>query len=44
MFKNGFLKVCMITPVVKVGMPLENAKIMVEALKESRGSVTLFPE
>ena len=44
MFKNGFLKVCMITPIVKVGMPLENAKIMVDAIKDSKGSVTLFPE
>lgn len=44
MIKNGFLKVCMITPVVKVGMPLDNAKIMIDALANSKGSVTLFPE
>jgi hypothetical protein len=33
MFKNSFVKLACINPVVEVGLPLENAKEIVNALK-----------
>jgi NAD+ synthase (glutamine-hydrolysing) len=44
MFKNSFVKLACINPVVEVGLPLENAKEIVNALKKSRASINLFPE
>ena len=44
MFKNSFVKLACITPVVEVGMPLVNAKEIVKALKESKASINLLPE
>ena len=44
MFKNSFVKLACINPVVEVGLPLENAKEIVNALKKSKASINLLPE
>ena len=44
MFKNSFIKLACINPVVEVGLPLENAKEIVNALKKSKATINLFPE
>lgn len=44
MFKESFVKLACITPVVEVGLPLVNAKVIVDALKESKASINLLPE
>ena len=44
MFKNGFIKTCCISPKVSVGMPLINAKEIVNAINNSKASINLFPE
>ena len=44
MIKNGFVKTCCISPKLSVGMPLVNAKEIVEAINNSHASINLFPE
>ena len=44
MLKQSFIKLACITPVVEVGLPLENAKEIVRLLGESKASINLFPE
>lgn len=44
MFKNSFVKLACINPVVEVGLPLANAKEIIKALKESKASINLLPE
>ena len=44
MLKNSFIKVACINPMVEVGLPLENAKEIVNALKESKASINVLPE
>ena len=44
MLKNSFVKVACINPMVEVGLPLENAKEIVNALKESKASINVLPE
>lgn len=44
MIKNNFVKVCCISPKLSVGMPLDNAKEIVEALKNSKSTINLLPE
>ena len=44
MLKKSFLKIACISPVVEVGLPLENAKEIIKALKQSKASVNLIPE
>ena len=44
MFKQSFIKLACINPIVEVGLPLVNAKEIVNALKKSKASINLFPE
>ena len=44
MIKNGFIKTCCISPKLSVGMPLVNAKEIVDAINISKASINLFPE
>lgn len=44
MLFNSFLKVACISPVVEVGCPMKNVEIIVEAIKNSKAKVNLFPE
>ena len=44
MIKNGFIKTCCISPKLSVGMPLVNAKEIVNAINASKASINLFPE
>lgn len=44
MFKQSFVKLACINPVVEVGLPLVNAKEIVSALKKSKASINILPE
>ena len=44
MFKQSFIKLACISPVVEVGLPLINAKEIVNSLTKSRATINLFPE
>ena len=44
MFKQSFIKLACISPVVEVGLPLVNAKEIVNSLTKSRATINLFPE
>lgn len=44
MYKQGFLKVTTISPLIKVGKPLENLLIIKEELAKSKGGLIVFPE
>lgn len=44
MIKNGFIKVCCISPKLNIGMPLINAKEIVNAINNSEATINLFPE
>ena len=44
MFKQSFIKLACISPVVEVGLPLVNAKEIVNSLTKSKASINLFPE
>ncbi|MDD3126503.1 MAG: NAD(+) synthase [Candidatus Izemoplasmatales bacterium] len=44
MYKNGFLKVCLISPAVTVGNPKENVKEMLRTLEGNTSAICVFPE
>ncbi len=44
MFKEKILKVSTVTPVLHVGLPIENAKEMIKVLKNTKSSLVVFPE
>ncbi|QVK19963.1 NAD(+) synthase [Mycoplasmatota bacterium] len=44
MYNNGFIKVAVVTPSVKVSRPMENAIEMIEILNEIEAGMVLFPE
>ena len=44
MYKNGFLKVALITPKLEVGNPTFNVSVMLEALSNLKTGIALFPE
>ena len=44
MYKNGFLKVCLVSPAVTVGNPHENVNEMLKTLEENPSAVCVFPE
>ena len=44
MYKNGFLKVALITPKLEVGNPTFNVNVMLEALSNLKTGIALFPE
>lgn len=44
MMYNGFIKVCAITPVLKVGNPHENVTEMLKLVKDNKASFAVFPE
>lgn len=44
MYGKGFIKVASVTPVLKVGNPLFNVGEMLRLLKQSKSSITVFPE
>jgi NAD+ synthase (glutamine-hydrolysing) len=44
MYKNGFLKVALVTPKLEVGHPKFNVDEMLLALKEIKAGLVLFPE
>lgn len=44
MYKNGFVKVCAVTPTLLVGNPLNNVKEILKSLKEIDASIAAFPE
>ena len=44
MFKQSFIKLACISPVVEVGLPLVNAKEIINSLTKSIASINLFPE
>ncbi len=44
MYQNGFLKVAAATPKIKVGDIKHNQKEILKLLKQSKASITLFPE
>lgn len=44
MFKNSFIKVACINPVVEIGDPIANSKEIIRLLGESNASINLFPE
>lgn len=43
-YKNGFLKVCSVSPRLSVGNPRENVKEMIKALENNDSAICLFPE
>lgn len=44
MFKQSFIKLACISPKVEVGLPMVNAKEIIEALKQSKATINLLPE
>jgi len=44
MYNNGFLRVAVVTPEVKVAEPMENAKEMLKTLAETKAGLVLYPE
>ncbi|HRY77840.1 MAG TPA: nitrilase-related carbon-nitrogen hydrolase, partial [Candidatus Izemoplasmatales bacterium] len=44
MYKNGFLKVCLVSPRLSVGNPRENVDEMLRCLEKNDSAVCLFPE
>ena len=44
MYKNGFLKVCLVSPRLSVGNPRENVDEMIRCLENNDSAVCLFPE
>jgi NAD+ synthase (glutamine-hydrolysing) len=44
MYKNGFMKICLVSPRLAVGNPEYNVDAMLEALKGNTASIVAFPE
>lgn len=44
MLSNGFIKVSSVTPILKVGNPKYNVLEIIEALKNNKASIVVFPE
>ncbi len=44
MYKEGFLKVALIAPTIKVGKPKENIKIILKEIEKQNARLLVFPE
>lgn len=44
MYKNGFLKVCLVSPKLEVGNPTYNVNEMLKALEGNESAICVFPE
>lgn len=44
MYKNGFLKVCLVSPKLWVGNPHDNVQEMLRALANNESAICVFPE